>query len=49
MNNVTQINTKIDLSKYKSIIQNYKIINYNTGILNKFNYLNQDNYKKIYV
>ena len=46
---MNQINTKIDLSKYKSITQDYKVINCNTGILlkKKFSYLNPDNYKKI--
>ncbi len=37
MNNVTQINTKIDLSKYISITQDYKIINCITGELLKKN------------
>ena len=46
--NVTQINTKIDLSKYISITQEYKMINCNRGELlkKKFSYLNPDNYKK---
>ena len=46
---MNQINTKIDLSKYKSITQDYKVINCNTGILlkKKFSYLNPDDYKKI--
>ena len=48
MNNVTQINTKIDLSKYISITQEYEKINCNTGELlkKKISYLNPDNYKK---